>query len=226
MRRWAVNLLFAYLLASSLLQGLSWVAELVMGGRYLTQLQSWGILGRWTESPFLLPAIVSHLSYRIRERGWDAAVTLEMFAHLGSWLLLWILMLWAVNRATRAGRRYAPGSCERCGYDLRATPERCPECGAASAEAVTLKPMRTPVWIKLALAIVVLVPLLVAAWVQVEEISTFTRIWYWPAFRWLYELRLWNGAGGVWLVAALVGLAIEARRGHKRKLSTKTMTTT
>jgi hypothetical protein len=38
--------------------------------------------------------------------------------------------LWAARRI-RTRRRYGPGLCPSCGYDLRASPGRCPECGGA-----------------------------------------------------------------------------------------------
>ena len=53
------------------------------------------------------------------------------------WLFVAFTMVPPLLAVRRRLSRVAPGCCQGCGYDLRATPNRCPECGAVSATQVS-----------------------------------------------------------------------------------------
>jgi hypothetical protein len=76
-------------------------------------------------------------AYRVLGSGPNPARTwVLIFPYWCALLILTIptigLLRWTFA-ASRRDRRLRAGCCATCGYDLRATPERCPECGASAA---------------------------------------------------------------------------------------------
>jgi hypothetical protein len=66
------------------------------------------------------------LAYRVVRGNPDTAVAVRLWlvAIAGA-----LLPLSAAIRSSRKRRASKSGCCRRCGYDLRATPDVCPECG-------------------------------------------------------------------------------------------------
>jgi hypothetical protein len=73
--------------------------------------------------------------YRINANSWELreGMIIPHWAVAAFFGVPAALMLIRIVRDVRRTRRIASGRCASCGYDLRATPARCPECGKAAA---------------------------------------------------------------------------------------------
>jgi hypothetical protein len=62
---------------------------------------------------------------------------MRKIAYIGYWQLVVPAAALAAAAIFLRGRnrRRSNGTCRKCGYDLRATPERCPECGTVPTRA-------------------------------------------------------------------------------------------
>ena len=65
----------------------------------------------------------------------EGVVVVPHAALVAAFVLLGLPAIVATRRASVQRRRRRDGRCLRCGFDLRATPDRCPECGAVPAGA-------------------------------------------------------------------------------------------
>lgn len=61
-----------------------------------------------------------------------------VYVQLPCWMVALVgvpVLPWGVMQVYRRWRHHEPWRCWKCGYDLRATPERCPECGSTAGAA-------------------------------------------------------------------------------------------
>jgi hypothetical protein len=83
---------------------------------------------------FLLPGILKEWgngtagSAAIPVSGWDVVVPWPWLQAIASFLCIPVCI--RLLQLHRYQRRQTRGLCPLCGYDLRATPDRCPECGS------------------------------------------------------------------------------------------------
>jgi hypothetical protein len=71
----------------------------------------------------------SDIAHRWDSRRDLATSIFECWWTIPYWFVVGVSALLPLFTVWKSHRRAKPGKCAHCGYDLRATPRRCPECG-------------------------------------------------------------------------------------------------
>jgi hypothetical protein len=224
-----VILAFAHLLTCSLIFGFWHIIESARGYHYVSQLEEFGILHRWTEAPLIPLGLWRVTSYFVTNEGWTARSSFEMYGHWASYIVLVLALAHVLQRIYPVRTmRHRDGICDVCGYDLRATPERCPECGTRVEEPATQQsnPLRGPWWATAAICVATLTPLAIAAAHTSDIRYEYYRLFgYRSGFWWRVVTRLidsgsWDSVGALWLVCAMIVVVASCRpletKGRKR----------
>ena len=107
------------------------------GGQLVVSVRKYDLdLGRrlnWNRDGFHDPDVGSRKSALANFTwGFDSAAR-ESIVVTPIWPLAALAAIFPAIALYHRRRRRKPGVCSRCGYDLRATPDRCPECGTPAA---------------------------------------------------------------------------------------------
>jgi hypothetical protein len=155
-RRWLFNILTALSLLLCVATVVMWVRSyqhedwVLIDRRYITS----AVSNAWPPSPGRLLHSHDGSLGMLRYWGVDPTGKIIMSAPFPVWFMpyfllvlpplifpaVWLAMRW--RRRQQSADRTAMGLCTGCGYDLRASIERCPECGTPIPPDIARRPIK------------------------------------------------------------------------------------